>query len=197
MAARVTRPSVVSSLLTTAISAVVCLAVVSAQSIGVRAERDAMHVQASMFSFIKGQPLARLKDGRSVRFDFELTVFAKPGGPTVAQSRESFVLSYDLWEERFAVRQLGPPPRSLSYLTARDAETWCLDRLSVPLTTLGRLGRDAPLWIRLEYRVAREEAPRSDDDTGLTLLGLVDRLSQRRTDELREVVDAGPLLLTN
>ena len=55
------------------------------------------------FSFIKGEPLARLKDGRSVRVDLELEVLPRPGAAAAAQRRQTFVLSYDLWEERFAV----------------------------------------------------------------------------------------------
>ena len=103
-------------------------------------ENDALHVRAPAFSFIKGPPLARLKDGRSVRFDFELVVRTRAGAAAVAQARQRFVLSYDLWEERFAVTQAGTPPRSASHLTTADAETWCLDQLTVPVSTLGRLG---------------------------------------------------------
>ena len=54
--------------------------------------------------------LARLKEGRSVRVDFELTVLAKPDGPVVKQAMQAFTLSFDLWEERFAVSRVGSPP---------------------------------------------------------------------------------------
>jgi hypothetical protein len=65
-----------------------------------------LHVRAPGFGFIKGEPLVRLKDGRSVRVDLELAVLAKPSAAAAAQSRQTFVLSYDLWEERFAVTQM-------------------------------------------------------------------------------------------
>ena len=76
-----------------------------------------------------------------------------PGGAAAAQGRQTYVLSYDLWEERFAVTLAGPPSRSIAYLTSAGAETWCLEQLTVPVNALGRLGRDAPFWVRLGYRV--------------------------------------------
>ncbi len=168
----------------------------AAQTVVLRVENDALHVRAAAFSFLKGPPLARLKDGRSVPFDFDLVVRTRPGAAAVAQVRERFVLSYDLWEERFAVTQAGTPPRSASHLTTRGAETWCLDRLLIPLSTLGQVGRDTELWIRLEYRVPADAIARPED-AGLTLRGLVERLSRRPTGEWRDAIEAGPLKLTN
>ena len=43
-----------------------------AQSVTVARAGDAVTVRAPGFGFIKGEPLARLKDGRSVRVDLEL-----------------------------------------------------------------------------------------------------------------------------
>jgi hypothetical protein len=78
----------------------------------------------------------------------------------------------------------------------RDAESWCLDRLAIPMGALGRLGRDAPIWIRLEYRVPTDAAT-SPEDTRLTLRGLIDRLSRRPGGDIRDAIEAGPLMLTN
>jgi hypothetical protein len=173
------------------------LVTLAAQSATVRADRDQLQVRAPGFSFIRGEPLARLKDGRSVRLELALSVHARPGDPGVAQTRRSFVLSYDLWDERFAVTLAGPPAESASYLTARDAELWCLDRVTVPLAAIGRLGREAPLWIHLEYLV-NDEADGSADETAMTLRGLIDRLSRRgEVSDLRGAMDAGPFRLTN
>jgi hypothetical protein len=162
----------------------------------VRAENGRLHVRASAFSFLKGEPLARLKDGRSVRFDFTLVVLTGPGTPAVAEGRERFVLSYDLWEERFAVTHAVTPSRSMSHLTLRDTELWCLDRVTVPLTGLGRLGREAPLWIRLAYHVAGD-ADASAGDPGLSLRGLIDRLSRRGGGDFGDAIEAGPLMIMN
>ena len=56
---------------------------VLAQTVTVRTVADVLHVQARGFSFIEGPVLARLKEGRSVRIDFEVTVLAKAGGQVV------------------------------------------------------------------------------------------------------------------
>ena len=170
----------------------------SAQTLTVKTVADALHVQARGFSFIDGPVLNRLKEGRSVRIDFEMTVLAKPEGPVVRQASQSFTLSFDLWEERFAVSRGGSPPRSISHLRARDAETWCLDNLTMPVTSLGQYGRE-PFWIRLAYRI-QEPAPAGDEAPGerFTLRGLIDRLSRRREeDDLARSIDAGPFRLSN
>jgi hypothetical protein len=81
-----------------------------------------VHVKAPGFRFIDGEPLARLKDGQPVRIDLRLGVLPKSRAPAVAEVRQIFVLSYDLWEERFAVAQTGNPPQSVSHLTSAAAE---------------------------------------------------------------------------
>jgi hypothetical protein len=169
----------------------------AAQSVSVNAVGTSVRVRAPGFAFIKGEALARLKDGQSVRVDLDLAVLPKPAAAAAAQVRQVFVLSYDLWEERFAVAQAGPPTRSVSHLTPAAAEAWCLDQLAVPLSALGTLGVDAPFWIRLGYRLSvGASAQATDDDSGFTLKGLIDALSRRRTsDELTQSVEAGPFRL--
>ena len=173
----------------------------SGQSVTVYVAGDALHVRAPGsgfgFGFIQGAALERLQDGRALRVDFELAVLAEPGAEAVAERRQSFNLSYDLWEERFAVSLIGGPPRSISHLTARAAEAWCLEQLMVPVAALGRLGRDAPLWIRLAYRV-QDPDPAADPDDGarFTLWTLIDLLSRRGQDDtVGDSVEAGPFRL--
>ncbi len=169
------------------------------QSVTVHVVGDALHIRApgSGFGFIQGAALERLRDGRALRVDFELTVLPEPGAEALAERRQSFNLSYDLWEERFAVSLIGDPPRSVSHLSVRDAEAWCLEQLTVPVDALGRLGRDVPFWIRLAYRVQNPEpSADSDDDTGFTLLTLIDWLGRRGQDgAVGESVEAGPFRL--
>ena len=154
------------------------------QSVTVTTTGGEVRVQAPGFRFIKGEPLARLKDGRSVRVDLELRVLAGPGATAAAaQSRQTFVLSYDLWEERFAVTLAGTGSRSVSHLTAAAAEAWCLEQLTVPVSALGSL-RSQPFWIRLESRVLDGESAGREDE-GLTLRGLIDALSRRQASEKR------------
>jgi hypothetical protein len=171
--------------------------VVLAQSVHVARIGEGIAVRAPEFDFITGEPLTRLKHGRSVRVDLELDVLPGPGGAAAAQGRQTYVLSYDLWEERFAVTQVGTPPRSSAYLTSAGAEDWCLERLTVPVSALGRLGRELPFWIRLGYRVLDADGGHGAEDGGeFTLRGLVDALSRRRRNApLTHSIEAGPFRL--
>jgi hypothetical protein len=168
------------------------------QTLTVRTVQDALRVRVADLRFIEGQVSQHLQDGRSVRIDFELTILEKPEGPVVARGQHSFNFSFDLWEQRFAVTRIGTPPRSVSHLTSRGAEAWCLDNVTVPLTALARLGRNAQFWVRLEYRV-QDRAPASDpEDSTFTLRRLIDVLSRRGDDQERgQSVEAGPFRLSN
>jgi hypothetical protein len=156
-----------------------------AQSFDVRASADMLQLRGSSLGLIEGRVAEHLKDGRSVRADVELTVLEKPRGGAVAHAQYSFFLSYDLWEQRFAVTRAGTPPRSISHLTARSAEGWCLENMTVPLASLGRFAHDVPFWIRIDYRVQdRAPAANPEDDSTFGLRTLIDVLSRRRQDEM-------------
>ncbi len=168
----------------------------AAQSITVSRAGDAVTVGAGGgLGFIKGEPLAQLKDGRTVRIDLDLSVLPGPGGDAVAGTRQTFVLSYDLWEEQFAVTRAGSPPRGISHLTAAGAEAWCLEQLTVPVSALGALAH-APFWIRLDYRVLDGDPPDDAGSDGFTLRGLIEALSRRRKNHAwTHSIEAGPFRL--
>jgi len=156
-----------------------------------------LRVHAPSLEIIEGAVLGWLRDGRSVRLDFELGVLAEPGGPIVAQSRQSFNVSFDLWEERFAATHIVTPPRSVSHLSRKATEAWCLEQLTVPLGQLARFGRSAPFWVRLSYRVP-DLRPDGADDDPFTLQTLIDALSRKRRDnQPGKSVEAGPFHLSN
>jgi hypothetical protein len=168
-----------------------------AQAVTVNRTKDAMTVRAPGFSFIKGEPLTRLKNGRSLRVDLELDVLPEPGASAAAQTKQTFVLSYDLWEERFAVTMAGKAPRSTAYLTSSAAEAWCLEQLTMSISAMGPLGQDGPFWIRLSYRIPEGEARSTDDNDGAySLQGLIDVFSPRRKEkEWSHTIEAGPFRL--
>jgi hypothetical protein len=168
----------------------------SAQAITVSAVGDALKIRAPGFTFLKGEPLVRLKDGGSVRLELQLAVLAAPGKSPVAEIRRIFALSYDLWEERFAITAEAPS-HSISHMTPATAEAWCIEQLAVPVGALGGLGRDRPFWIRLEYRILNGDAPSSPDaGEGFTLQGLIEALSRRhRAESPAHSVEAGPFRL--
>jgi hypothetical protein len=163
----------------------------ASQSLTVTTASDLVQVRAPGLRFIDGEPLGRLKDGQSVRVDFHVAVLARPGAAAAVQLRQTFVVSYDLWEERFAVTSLDALARSVSHLTASAAEAWCLEQLAFPVSALGPLGRSEPFWVRLEYRVRADASDERDDDW--TLQGLIDLLSRRRkTGAVSHAIEAGP-----
>ena len=148
----------------------------SAQTLAVDTAGDAVKIRAPGFSFLKGDPLARLKDGRSVRVELTAMAFLSQGQPAAATTRRIFAVSYDLWEERFAVTTVGARALSVSHLALAAAEAWCVDQLTIPLSALGR---DAPFWIRLEYRVLDGESGPESTDPFYSLQAIIDVLSRR------------------
>jgi len=168
----------------------------SAQTLTVDAVGGTLKIRAPGFSFLKGDPLARLKDGRSVRVELAALVMAAPGKSPAAATRRIFALSYDLWEERFAVTTVGGRSQSVSHLAASAAEAWCVEQLAIPLSVLGALGRDAPFWIRLEYRILDGDVTANPSDSGYSLQALIDALSRRRKAEPSpNTLEAGPFRL--
>ena len=169
---------------------------VSAQTLTIDVVGDALKIRAPGFSFLKGDPLARLKDGRSVRIELTALVLPAPGKSPAATTRRSFALSYDLWEERFSVTTVDTRSQSVSHLTMAAAEAWCVEQLAIPVRALGALGRDLPLWIRLEHRVLDGDSPSGSEDSGDTLQALIDALSRRRkTASSPHTLEAGPFRL--
>ena len=165
----------------------------AAQSLTVRAAGDMLQVRGTGLRLIEGTVADHLKDGRSVRVDFEMTILDKSRGAAVTQVRQSFVISYDLWEQRYAVTRGGAPARSISHLAARDAESWCLENMALPLTALGRFSRDLPFWIRVEFRVQDQPPAGSGAESLFTLRTLIDVFSRRPQDEpAGRSFEAGP-----
>lgn len=170
----------------------------TAQPLDVRVVGEELHLRGTGtgLGLIEGRIADHLKDGRSVRVDFELTLLEQARGTTITQGRQTFTLSFDLWEQRYAVVRAGTPPRATSHLTARDAEAWCLDNLTVPLTALGRFRRETPFWVRVDYQVQdRAPAPNPEDDSTFTLRTLIDVLSRRRQRDPARSLEAGPFRL--
>src|SRR5688572_24208583 len=109
--------------------AAVCLAA----ELTVRSTGDALKVAAPNFHFLSGKPLSRIRDGNAVSFDFQLSVLADSRTSVLRRTFERFVISYDLWEERFSVTRMRSSQASASRLTVEAAEAWCLDGIALPL----------------------------------------------------------------
>jgi hypothetical protein len=165
-----------------------------AQTLQVRAEPGRIRVSPSKSQFLEGRVLERLHNGSTVVFAVQLTLLTGARGASLARAAGRFALSYDIWEEKYAVARLSDPRKSVSHLAAAEAEAWCLD--SLILTDAG-LSPDSTFWIRLEVRAERpEEAPALGEEAGVTLARLVEIFSRsQREGEARTRSEAGPFRL--
>jgi hypothetical protein len=166
--------------------------VVCAQTpVGVRAEAGRIYPTAPKLRFIEGQALDRLHNGAPVVFALQFTLLAPSSNTVHARSAGRFAVSYDLWEEKFVVTRLGSPTKSASHLSASEAETWCLDSLSLQSD---RLSPDSQFWVRLDVRAERpDESPPPGEQTGATLTRLIELFSRPQpAGETRTRAEAGP-----
>jgi len=165
--------------------------VLQADSLRLRLSGDQLFVSAARIELLKPPAvLERLKNGSTVAFDFHLSLWVGSRTSVRRRAFERFVVSYDLWEEKFAVTNLRKPRASAAGLTEREVETWCLDRISLPAV---RLSRDEKVWARLEIRAVD---PRQDDalfrSEGVSVTDLVELISRPgRRDEPRWSFESG------
>jgi hypothetical protein len=104
-----------------------------------------------------------------------------------------FVVSYDIFEEKFAINRLEPNPRSITHLSQAAAEVWCLDSIALSTT---RLTPEQSFWLVLDYRAEEPklsggEGSNSTDTLIGQLIDIFGRKSQRQ--ETRGSMTAGPL----
>ena len=167
---------------------------VAAQSLVARLANDHLQVAALQLHFLTGKVLERLHNGAPVALAFQLSL--TPEGSLTAAAREiaRFVISYDLWEEKFSVTRLGRPPGAASHLTAEAAQAWCIDALSLPVAGLSE---SKPFSLKLEGRTedTKEEAG-PEAEGGISLARLVELFGRRaRGQQERWSAQAGPMRL--
>lgn len=156
---------------------------------------DGLLISAPRLHFLTGASLAHLHDGMSVPFDFQVTLLAGSPPGAVWRGFERFVVSYDLWEERFAVSRVTNLRRSTSHLEAAAAERWCFEQLTVPTAGLAREDR---LWVRLEIRSEDEKdgPPLLGPGEGISIASLIDVFSRPvRRQQQRWLLETGPFHL--
>lgn len=179
-----------------ALAAMVAAAPAAAQTLTIAASPDAVRLRVANWPLLTADSLARLKEGRTVRVELSVLVVAGPGRPPAAAVRRIFAVSYDLWEERFAVTTTEPHAAAISHLTAAAADAWCIEQLAVPVTALAAVD-DRRFWLRLECRILDGDGGAdSDQDAGLTLQRLIDVLSRhRKSDTATRALEGGPFHL--
>jgi len=151
---------------------------------------DELHVSAPRLHFLTGRALDRLHDGASVPFDFQLSVAVGVKSNVAQRALERFVVSYDLWEEKFSVVRLRDLSKSSSQLSANAAESWCLDNLFVPLS---KVPADRDLWARLEIRSAEAKPGSTLESSGFSLTTLIEIFSRpSRSQQDHWLLETGP-----
>jgi len=155
---------------------------------------DELHIAAPQLRFLQGKALERLHNGSAVAFLITLTAAAEHARKPAFTLRERFVVSFDLWEEKYSVVQGGPEGRSASRLTSAMAEAWCLENMPVPVRAIPERQQ---FVIKLECSVDENEAENGNgENSTLTLSGLIDIFGRKGSEApLRWEASTGPLRL--
>jgi len=178
------------------VASAACICVL-AQDLLLRSSGEQVRVAAPRLHFLTGKPLERMRNGNSVTYDMQLIIYADNRQAILRRAFERFVVSYDLWEEKFSATRMRTDRTSAAHLTADAAESWCLDHLSVP--TAG-LAVDKPVYVRLDVRAQEPRDKRgSEDDDGISLSRLIEIFSKAGTpgSGAQWRAEAGPIQLQN
>jgi hypothetical protein len=162
------------------------------ESLRVRIDGPLLRVTAPHLQFLSGRPLQRLRNGATVLFNFQLSISTDRFTTVPHRAFERFVVSYDLWEEKFAITRLGVARLSASHLNAESAQAWCVSQVSLPLEGVSR---DLPLWMRMEVRVDESRpSPFIMSSPPLSLNRLIEIFSRpAAAGQERWIAEAGPL----
>ncbi|MBV9770704.1 MAG: hypothetical protein JOZ32_14105 [Bryobacterales bacterium] len=167
---------------------------VASQGLAPHHVSDEIRVTAPNLHFLTGKSLSRLLDGAAVPFDFQLIIATGSARSSlktdvVARALERFTVSYDVWEEKFSVVRVRDFRRSGMRLSARSAESWCLDNIFVPAASLPNRQQ---LWARLEIRSAESKEP-LPAGSGINLSTLIEIFSRpSRPQQDRWSLESGP-----
>ncbi|MGD0498786.1 MAG: hypothetical protein ABSC23_10160 [Bryobacteraceae bacterium] len=160
----------------------VALALLGAQAadtISVSYDGESLRPVAPHVHFLAGKSLDRLKDGETVTFYSWLSLFAVNRGDPLRVATNRFVVSYDIWEEKFKVTIPGPAPRSKAGLTGPQAESWCMENVAIGASGLAQ---DTPFFLRLELRGERQKelsGPVADTGAGIAIRPLIELFSRK------------------
>jgi hypothetical protein len=177
-----------------------CLLCVEARaqlgSLEVELRGDHLRISTPQLHFLEGKALERLHNGSTVTYIIALTAGQEHARTPAFRLQKRFIISFDLWEEKYSVVQSEPGGSAASHLTAIHAEAWCLEAMPVPL---GVIPAQQPFVIKLECFVEKnEEEKRGENRSGLTLAGLIDIFSRRKSEApLHWEASAGPLRLSD
>jgi hypothetical protein len=113
---------------------------------------DNLHISSFGLHFLQGQSLVRLKEGRTVEYVAQVTLFRDQFITQFKRPTEfRFLVSYDIWGtgDQFSVSLTGPQPRKIVNQSLSEAETWCFERVVVPVSGIPK---DRQFWLQLDLR---------------------------------------------
>ena len=168
---------------------------VSGEELIPRYNDGSLQVAAPRLHFISGRQLERLRNGVAVPFDFQLTLSGGSKDNTLSRALERFVVSYDIWEEKFSVVRQRDRRMSSVRLTATQAESWCLEHLSLPSSGPAS---DRSLWLKLEIRSAESRDQVAAAGDGISLTTLIEIFSRPVRGSLDHwALEAGPFRISD
>jgi hypothetical protein len=133
--------------------------------------------------FLGGKPLELLHNAAAVPFNFNVTVWSGSKDHVFARKFDQFVISYDLWNEKFSILKTQSPRRGSGLLTQAEAESWCYEQMAMELPGISDT---EPLWLRFEIRAedgkdalfGKRGARGSVNESGISLTGLIELFSK-------------------
>ncbi len=155
---------------------------------------DHLSVSAPQMHFLEGKAQEKLHNGSTVTYVFSLAVSKEHAVKPYLLLERRFLVSYDLWEEKYSVVQADAGGRAASRLTAAMTEAWCLGNMAIPLQAVPER---QSFMIRLECSIEENENGSGEkSSSGLTLTALIDIFSRKRKAEpLEWKAASGPLRL--
>jgi len=166
----------------------------AADPLTVTFDGDNLRVSAPSLHFLAGKPLERLKNGDTVTYLSQLTIFRDAFVTPIRRNNiERFVISYNIWaDDKFTVSV--PGKGSVQNLSQKATEAWCLDSLAV---TASGLAPDTQFWLRFDLHTATQHDLDLVGDHGLNVTNLVMLLGRRPGAGSSWTLDAGPLRLAD
>ena len=162
-------------------------------------EESRLEFAAPRLHFLVGKPLERLRNAGEVPFDFKITLSSGVRSHVFRENAARFVVSYDLWEEKFSVTKLAIPRRTARHLADAAAEAWCLREMSMDIAGLSPT---EPLWARLEIRAGDSKdgglpfGRGNITDSGISLTSLIEIFSRpAAVTQPHYTVETGPVTL--
>jgi hypothetical protein len=175
-----------------------------AEELVLNARDSRVEFSAPRVHFLTGRPLERMRNSDQVPFLIHTTLWSGTRTHLLKETAARFMVSYDLFEEKFSVSEIEPNLKKAGNLMSDvGAEACCLQQMSIDVTGVGG---SEQLWARLEIRAQdpKDGGPLFGKDnitdsgislnSGITkLIDIFSRPAQASQHPL--TLEAGPLTL--